>query len=86
MARFQDDITRVKDHLRAAILRAELPEGTPVQEEVLRSETGASVRAVKQALRDLSAEGLLRRKRHAGTRVHRLARPIAPRTNRTWSP
>jgi DNA-binding LacI/PurR family transcriptional regulator len=69
MARFQEDVGRVKDHLRAAILRAELPEGAPVQEEVLRSETGASVRAVKQALRDLSAEGLIRRKRHAGTRV-----------------
>lgn len=69
MTPYQESVQRVKDHLRASILRAELPEGAAVREEMLRSETGASVRAVKQALRELAGEGLIRRKRHAGTRV-----------------
>jgi len=69
MSAFQEDVQRVKDHLRAAILRAELPEGTPVHEAQLRAETGASVRVVKQALQELAREGLIRRKRHAGTQV-----------------
>ncbi|MCW8129428.1 MAG: substrate-binding domain-containing protein [Planctomycetota bacterium] len=69
MAAFQEETQRVKDHLRAAILRAELPEGTPLHESEIRAETGASVRAVKLALQELAREGLLRRKRNAGTRV-----------------
>lgn len=69
MAKFADEVFRVKDYLRAAILRAELAEGTPIYEAMLRTETGASTRAIKQALIDLAREGLLWRKRHLGTRV-----------------
>jgi hypothetical protein len=69
MSTFQVEVQRVKDYVRSAILRAELPEGAPVHEELLRNSTGASHRAVQEALRDLAREGLIWRKRHAGTKV-----------------
>ena len=69
MVRFDEEVQRVKDHIRGSITRAELLEGTAIYEDVLRSETGASTRATKQALMELAREGLIWRKRHAGTRV-----------------
>lgn len=64
-----EHVQQVKDHLRARIFRGELAEGTRIVEAEVRDETRASVRAVKQALRDLAREGLLRRTRHIGTFV-----------------
>lgn len=70
MATFSEQIQAVKDRLRAAIFRGEIAAGVPVHEAELRLATGASVRAVRQALVDLAREGLLDRKRHVGTFVH----------------
>jgi DNA-binding LacI/PurR family transcriptional regulator len=68
-SRFADDVKRVMDHMREAIVRAEFPPGSQVHEDMLRAQTSASVRAVKQALRTLAREGLVWRKRHQGTFV-----------------
>lgn len=66
---FSEQVQGVKDRLRAAIFRGELAAGSLVREEDLRRESGASVRAVRQALTDLSREGLIDRRRHVGTFV-----------------
>jgi len=51
------------------IVRAELAEGAVIQEDALRREHGESVRVVRIALRELSAEGLLLRRPRVGTVV-----------------
>lgn len=69
MSNYQNEVMRIKDYLRSAILRAELAEGVPIHEDQLRAETGGSTRAIKQALIELAREGLIDRRRHQGTHV-----------------
>lgn len=65
------DVQQLKDHLRARIIRAELPEGARIHAEELRQATGATVRVVRQALNELAHEGLLQRRQRLGTFVSR---------------
>ncbi len=50
---------RVHQHLRAAILSAEIPPGTVLQEVPLAASLGVSRGPVREALGDLAAEGLV---------------------------
>ncbi|MBI3828629.1 MAG: substrate-binding domain-containing protein [Planctomycetes bacterium] len=59
----------IKDHVRARIIRAELAEGSRLDDEDLRHATGATVRAVRRALNELAQEGLLTRRQRLGTFV-----------------
>src|SRR5437763_840014 len=59
----------LKDHIRARIIRAELAEGSRLDAAELRATTGATVRAVRQALNELSREGILHRRQRLGTCV-----------------
>ena len=67
--RFDLQVQAFKDRLRGMIARAELPEGARIEEAQLRQEAGVTVRAARQALRDLAQEGTIVRKRHVGTFV-----------------
>lgn len=62
-------VPALKERLRSAIYRGEIAVGARIVEDDLRRETGASLRAVRQALAELAREGLVERKRHAGTFV-----------------
>lgn len=63
---------RVADHLRTAILSGELGPGDRVRQEDVAARLGASRLPVREALRLLEAEGLLRHERHKGAHVPRL--------------
>lgn len=65
------DVQKLKDHIRARIIRAELHEGARVNAEELRQATGVTVRVVRQALTELAHEGLLQRRQRLGTFVSR---------------
>lgn len=86
MPSFAEQVQTVKDHLRGAIFRGELPPGAQILEKDVQTGTGSSVRAVQQALVDLAKEGLIGRKRHVGTFVSRktlVSGPVsAPRLQR----
>lgn len=71
-----NEVKQVKNYISAIVFRGELPEGALLNEGDLRSKTGVSVRAVKQALVELAQAGIVVRKRHVGTRLNR--RPEAP--------
>lgn len=60
-----EDVT-VRDRLRAKLLAGELEAGTPVDLPVLAARLAASATALNYALRELVAEGLLRRDATAG--------------------
>lgn len=69
MLRFDEEVRRMKDALRARVFRGELAPGAAVDKDEVRAEFRASVRGVRKALTDLAREGLLIRKRHVGTFV-----------------
>lgn len=70
--------TRVAEHVRAhlagRILSLELPPGTPLTEQALAGAYDVSRNSVREALRLLEADGLVRHHRHRGATV---AQPTA---------
>ncbi|MCK6472696.1 MAG: GntR family transcriptional regulator [Planctomycetes bacterium] len=69
MRDFPQDVRRLKDALRARIFRGELREGARLVDNELRREFSATTHVVRAALKDLSREGLVFRKRRVGTFV-----------------
>lgn len=69
MRDFTQDVRRLKDDLRARIFRGELREGARLVDDELRREFAATTHVVRAALKDLSREGLVFRKRRVGTFV-----------------
>ena len=63
---------RIADHLREAILRDELTPGTRLRQEEIAERTGSSRLPVREALRMLTAEGLVEHEPNKGARVPRL--------------
>ena len=59
--------------LRQKILEGEIPPGAPLQEIPLASSMGVSRNTMREALRVLSLEGLLKRNIHRGVRVAELS-------------
>jgi len=59
--------------LRARILAGELAEGTPLRQDTLAADYGVSRIPVREALRRLEAEGLVRLEQHKGAVVAGLA-------------
>ncbi len=69
MSRQDEQQISVRNLLQGRIFRGELPAGSRIDETLLRRETGATVRAVRGALRELTANGILKRKQRQGTFV-----------------
>jgi DNA-binding GntR family transcriptional regulator len=65
---------RVAGHLRAAILAGELLPGERIRQEDMAESLSASRVPVREALRILEAEGLVKQEPHKGARVARLDR------------
>lgn len=63
----------VKDSLRQAILRGTIPGGTRLVQADVASELRVSTTPVREALRDLATEGLIRLDPHRGAIVHELS-------------
>ena len=68
----------VRELVQQRIFRGEWAEGFRIDEEALRQETSATVRAVRSALQELTESGLLNRKQRLGTFVARKSKPSAP--------
>lgn len=62
------------DALRAMILHGELPQGAALRQDALAARLGVSRIPVREALRQLSAEGLVTVEPHKGAAVARLPR------------
>ena len=63
----------VKDSLRQAILRGTLPGGSRLVQKDVARDLQVSTTPVREALRDLATEGLIRLDPHRGAIVHRLS-------------
>lgn len=63
----------VKDSLRQAILRGEVPGGARLVQADVARDLQVSTTPVREALRDLATEGLIRLDPHRGAIVHRLS-------------
>ena len=63
----------VKDSLRQAILRGTIPGGSRLVQKDVARELQVSTTPVREALRDLATEGLIRLDPHRGAIVHRLS-------------
>lgn len=63
----------VAEELRQRILRGQLPEGAQLRQEALAQDLGVSRIPVREALRQLDAEGLVRHVSHKGAVVSKLS-------------
>ena len=63
----------VKDSLRQAILRGTIPGGSRLVQKDVARDLQVSTTPVREALRDLATEGLIRLDPHRGAIVHRLS-------------
>lgn len=63
----------VKDSLRRAILRGDIPGGSRLVQKDVAQDLEVSTTPVREALRDLATEGLIRLDPHRGAIVHRLS-------------
>lgn len=63
----------VKDSLRQAILRGTIPGGARLVQKDVARDLQVSTTPVREALRDLATEGLIRLDPHRGAIVHRLS-------------
>lgn len=63
------------EELHERILRGDLPEGTPLRQDALATELGVSRIPVREALRQLEAEGLVTFRPYAGAVVSSLSVP-----------
>lgn len=63
----------VKDSLRQAILRGTIPGGSRLVQADIARDLQVSTTPVREALRDLATEGLIRLDPHRGAIVHRLS-------------
>ncbi len=63
----------VKDSLRQAILRGTIPGGSRLVQKDVARDLAVSTTPVREALRDLATEGLIRLDPHRGAIVHRLS-------------
>lgn len=61
--------------LREKILRGDYPEGTPLRQDALAAELGVSRIPIREALRQLEAEGLVHFSPHCGAVVSSLSLP-----------
>ena len=75
MAQTTDMVRTVRELVQQRIFRGEWPEGFRIDEEALRRENNATVRAVRSALQELTESGLLSRKQRLGTFVARKTKP-----------
>jgi DNA-binding GntR family transcriptional regulator len=60
---------QIAENLRSAIFAGRIPGGTVLRQSVLAAEFGVSVIPLREALRQLEGEGLLRQERHHGAVV-----------------
>lgn len=63
---------RIADNLRAVILNGDMPPGTPLVEARLAQQFGVSRGPLREAMRQLTEEGLLSTKAYTGTHVTEL--------------
>src|SRR5512135_2231954 len=61
----------VADRLRSRILQGDFPAGTWIRQERIAQEMGVSQMPVREALRELAAEGLVEHAPYRGVRVTR---------------
>ena len=66
---------QIVGELRRRIVAGELPEGTPLRQEKLAAELGVSRVPLREAIRQLEAEGLVTTEVHKGTVVSSLSPP-----------
>lgn len=66
---------QIVDELRRRIVSGELPEATPLRQEKLAAELGVSRVPLREAIRQLEAEGLVSTEVHKGTVVSSLSPP-----------
>ncbi len=64
---------QIVDELRRRIIAGGLPEGAPLRQETLAAELGVSRIPVREAIRQLEAEGFVRSELHKGTVVRALS-------------
>jgi len=73
MLKRQTTAMQVAEVLRMRIIRGELPDGAQIRQEAVASELGVSRIPVREALKQLEAEGLVKIETHRGAVVSELS-------------
>lgn len=73
MLKRQTTAMQVAEVLRMRIIRGELPDGAQIRQEAIASELGVSRIPVREALKQLEAEGLVTIETHRGAVVSKLS-------------